>query len=79
MNALKIPTDVLNTLERPAFFSVEPSQNMFDLVMRTFPGQDVLKARKSRNLSNAVVNLGMKTLVKEDRDAGTARTLSSKE
>lgn len=48
-NVLKITTDVLNALERPEAFLVEPLQTMFDLVIYTFPGEEVLKEEKNRN------------------------------
>lgn len=46
----EMPTEVLNALEWPASFSTAPSQMMFDLVMFTFPEEEVLTEKKNQKL-----------------------------
>lgn len=65
--ASKIPTHVLNVLEQPAPSSAEQFQTIFDLVMFTFPAEEVLKEVENRNLSNPVVKYGVMSLCKEER------------
>lgn len=77
-NALKIRAKVLNVLERPASFSVEPLQNAFELVMSTFPGDEALKEGENRKLWNVIVIYGVERLDKERRNSGTTRYLSTK-
>lgn len=46
----KIPTEVLNVLERLPSFLVKLLQTIFHLVKYTFCGEEVLKEEKNRNV-----------------------------
>lgn len=48
VDASKISTEVFNALERSPSFSVEPMQTMFDLLMATFPGEEVVKEEENQ-------------------------------
>lgn len=76
--SLKIPTEMLNVLERPVSSSVYPWQTMIGLIMSIFPGEEAQKEEEKRTLWNKIVNHGMVSLGKEDRHAGTASYLSTK-
>lgn len=58
-DASKLPTEVLNILQRPASFLKEPTQTMFDLVMCAVPGDDALVEKKNQNLSSRIVDHGV--------------------
>lgn len=70
--ASKIPTEVLIVLEWPASFSVKQLQTMFDMVISTFPEEQVQKKKKRRDLWKPIVNHVVESLDKEHRGAGTA-------
>lgn len=66
---LEVPIALLNVLKRPASFSAEPLQTMFDHMMYTFPGEEVLKVEGNRKLWNETVTHGVERLDRDDRDA----------
>lgn len=41
-DAVEVSYDTLNSQGRPESFSVEPSQEMFELMITTFPAEEVL-------------------------------------
>lgn len=69
----------MTVLDRPASFSVEPSQTLFDQLKSTFPGKNVLRDPKNRNLWSPTVSHGVERLENEDKAAGTAGAFSIKE
>lgn len=58
-DASKFWTEVLNMLEQLASFLVESMQTVFGLVISAFPGEDVLKDEKNRNLWNPIRNASL--------------------
>lgn len=72
-DALKIYAEVLNVLEQPALFSVEPLQKMSELVMSSFPGKKILKEEGNQKLWSPIVNHGVERVDEEQEDEGTAR------
>lgn len=56
LGAPEIPTEVLNLLERPASFRLEPLQTIFGLVFPTFSGDEVLKGRRSGTFRIRLLN-----------------------
>lgn len=74
-DASKIRTEVVNLLKRSASFSVSTLLTTSDLVMVTIPGDERLKKDKRRYFWILIVNHGMESLDKEDRDAVSGRNL----
>lgn len=56
-----------------------PLQTIFDLVMCTFLGEDVLMKEENKKLWNPIVKNGVKALYKEGKDAGIERYSCRKE
>lgn len=65
--------------ERAPSYSVEPLYTMFDLLMSSFRGEEVVKEEKNWNFRSPTVKYGVQSLGKEDRNAGTETFLSTKE
>lgn len=73
MEALKFPTEMLNVLEWPVSFLVEPLQTTFNQVMCIFRGEEVPKKEKNSKLSYLIVNKDKESVDKQDREARTAK------
>lgn len=69
-DALELPTDMLNVLEWPALFSMEPLQTIFDLLISTFPLEEVIKTNKDQNLCSLLVNHSVESVDKEESSVG---------
>lgn len=54
----KVAREVLNMLEQTPWFSVQPQQAMFDMVMFSFPGRNMLEEEKDWNLWHLILNYG---------------------
>lgn len=66
-DALRIPTEILNVLERQASFLAEPSQSMFKLVLSIFPLEEELREEKNPSLWKPILNHRVRSLDKKDR------------
>lgn len=66
VNHLGISTNVSYTLRRSPSSSVRLLQVMFDMIMFTFPGQQLLKERQSGKLWSPIVHQVVKMLQKEE-------------
>lgn len=60
--ASEIPTKVLNVLDWAESSSVDPSQNMFELVLPTIPDEEVLKEEESRKFWNPLLKQVVESL-----------------
>lgn len=79
VNSLKLRPRLLNMLERPSSFSVEPLQKTLDLLKSTFSGKRVLSEKENCWLWNRAVSKGVENVGKKDTDTGIARYSSRKE
>lgn len=78
-DAPELLINVSNMFRLLPLFSTEQLQTIFDLVLSTLPGEEVLMEERSTKLWNLTLRHAVKSLNKEDASAGRVRYSLTKE
>ena len=73
-----IPHDVLEKLQPPSENDSTPVQVLFNHYLSTFPGEELCRDERNRNIWSPIVNLGEKGADKDMQDHGRARYSSTR-